>query len=291
MINIYDLKFYCNNRFTNNNRCNQCGGFRNVTYGMRGPTGPTGPMGPRGATGPQGPQGPIGPQGPQGTNGQTIVGPTGATGATGAQGIQGIQGIQGEIGPTGPTGAQGIQGPIGATGATGPTGAQGIQGIQGVQGEIGPTGPTGAQGIQGEIGPTGPTGASGETTLATTVLTTSTGELTSDALAPLTEVVNTTGGDVVVGTNQLTLESGTYVINYSGTVTGTTGTATIALYQEGTIIPSTSSSATLATVDDLVTLSGNTVLNVGATTTLDLRNAGTTTLTINNLAITVTKIA
>ena len=296
----------CNNRNNCNRRCPECGGFRNTTYGMRGATGATGPVGPRGATGPQGPQGPIGPQGPQGTNGQTIVGPTGATGPQGPQGIQGVtgatgpqglQGIQGEIGPTGPVGATGPQGPQGIQGEIGATGPQGLQGIQGVTGATGPvgaTGPQGLQGIQGEIGPTGATGATGAdgvSPIISSALATSSGVANTDSPLPLTEQLNTSSGEITVGTNTVTLQDGLYLIQYSANVTGIVGTAELSLYNNGTQIPSTESSATLATTTDFATLQGTTLLNAISPTVIDVRNSGTLPFTVNNLSLIVTKLS
>ena len=317
----------CNNRNNCNRRCPECGGFRNTTYGMRGATGATGPVGPRGATGPQGPQGPIGPQGPQGTNGQTIVGPTGATGpqglqgiqgvtgATGPQGLQGIQGVTGATGPqglqgiqgvTGATGPQGLQGIQGVTGATGPQGLQGIQGVtgatgpqglQGIQGVTGATGPQGLQGIQGEIGPTGPTGPTGATgadgvsPIISSALATSSGVANTDSPLPLTEQLNTSSGEITVGTNTVTLQDGLYLIQYSANVTEIVGTAELSLYNNGTQIPSTESSATLATATDFATLQGATLLNAISPTVIDVRNSGTLPFTVNNLSLIVTKLS
>ena len=72
------------------------------------------------------------------------------------QNIQLTPGPQGPKGDTWATGATGAQGPPGPTGATGSTGA------------------TGAQGPKGDTGATGATGATGPTTMANTIVETTT---------------------------------------------------------------------------------------------------------------------
>ncbi len=105
-------------------------------------TGPAGPMGPAGPIGPSGPGGPPGPTG--------MTGATGPAGPPGLAGPVGPAGSTGSIGPVGPVGSVGPVGPVGLTGSVGPAGPAGPQGTQGVPGPTGPIGPP------GPVGPAGP---------------------------------------------------------------------------------------------------------------------------------------
>lgn len=201
--------------------------------------------------GPTGPRGPIGPTGPTGPS-------SGITGATGATGATGPQGAQGPIGPQGPIG---VQGPTGATGATGPTG---------------PTGATGA------TGPTGPTGADASNNIAQFNGTSQ----TSEANAPLaiTQTFNNyTGSEVALGSDgtSITLQPGTYLIEYNSDAMTPETTNSAAFYLNGTQV-----SQTASTLTNAGTLRGKTVLIVtDASSTLELRNAGTDSLASSNTGI------
>ena len=277
---FYRLIFGCCNCENNqNNGCNttgrRCGSVVRGPTGPRGPIGPTGPTGPSsgitgatgatGATGQQGAQGPIGPQGPIG-----VQGPTGATGATGA------------TGPTGPTGADGTVGATGPTGATGATGVTGPTGPTGADGTVGATGPTGATGATGATGPTGPTGADASNNIAQFNGTAQTSE--ADAPLAITQTFNNyTGSEVALGSDgtSITLQPGTYLIEYNtdATTPGTTNSA--AFYLNGTQV-----SQTASTLTNAGTLRGKTVLTVtDASSTLELRNAGTDSLASSNTGI------
>ena len=148
------------------------------------------------------------------------------------------------------------------------------------------TGPTGA------TGPTGPTGATG-TSDTSIALATSTGTISQNELTPLTAVINTSDGDILIDTttNQITLTEGTYHIAYSGVATNATGNAELSLYQDGTQIPSSQSSATLEEATDTASLYGSTVISTTDNTVIDLRNSGASAFTLNNLSFTVTKIS
>jgi hypothetical protein len=111
---------------------------------------------------------------------------------TGAQGIQGV---------TGPTGAQGIQGVTGATGA------------QGIQGVTGPTGATGSVGVQIYVYQE-PNGVNGTNYTSTTWNTVPFNTVQSG---------NLNGGSSSLSSNQVTLQSGNYLIK--GTAGCWSGTA------------------------------------------------------------------
>jgi len=207
-----------------------------------------GPTGPRGATGPTGPTGPS----------------TGITGATGPTGPQGVTGAQGPIGPQGPIGT------VGPTGATGETGA------------TGPTGPTGATGETGATGPTGPTGA---------VATNEIAEFTGTAQTPatntpvsLTQNFNNFSDEKVSSGNDgnsVILQPGTYIIEYNVSATGADQAKSLALYSNGSQISQTVSSSNESGV-----LTGKTVLTIAdSNTQIELRNAGSTQITIDRASI------
>lgn len=206
----------------------------------------------------------IGPTGPRGP-----IGPTGPTGPAG--------GITGPTGPTGPTGA---------TGPTGPTGPTGITGLTGFTGPTGATGPTGPTGATGPAGPTGTEVQSAEFT-ATNETVTAGGNAT---LTAGTATANNVSATLADNNQEITLQPGTYIINYSANVTGATGTAELAYYLNGTQIPATLSQQTVAATTDVANLANLHILNVTDESTLTLRNPGTNSETLNNLVTNVTKI-
>ncbi len=229
------------------------------------------------------PQGPTGPQGIRGPQG--FLGPTGPQGIQGALGPQGVQGAQG---PTGPQGIQGVQGQIGATGPTGP---------QGIQGIIGPTGPIGPQ---GEVGPTGPTGPAGvvpilsyggayDNTPETIDVATGT-----ESVIPLTNAYPVE--NVTVATNTVTVNADAdYEVTYivSGTP-GTTGSYTVAVANNGTVIPGSEvtlsgNESTLYSNKFIATLASGDVLSLVITTTdatgtFALNDGTNANLVVNELA-------
>ena len=217
--------------------------------------------------GPTGPRGPIGPTGPTGPAGG-ITGPTGPTGPSGATGATG------PTGPTGITGLTGFTGPTGATGPTGPTGATGETGATGATGPTGPTGPTGTEVQSAEFTATNETVTAG-------------GNAT---LTAGTATANNESATLADNNQEITLQPGTYIINYSANVTGATGTAELAYYLNGTQIPATLSQQTVAATTDVANLANLHILNVTDESTLTLRNPGTNSETLNNLVTNVTKI-
>lgn len=194
--------------------------------------------------------------------------------------VRGPTGPRGPAGPTGPTGpASGITGATGATGATGP---QGAQGPIGPQGPIGVQGPTGATGATGATGPTGPTGADASNNIAQFNGTAQTSE--SDAPLAITQTFNNyTGSEVALGSDgtSITLQPGTYLIEYNTDATTPGSTNSAAFYLNGTQV-----SQTASTLTNAGTLRGKTVLTVtDASSTLELRNVGTDSLASSNTGI------
>ena len=152
---------------------------------------------------------------------------------------------------------------------------------------------TGARGPMGPQGPVGPIGPAGPPATIYSALVTSTGVITVGATVPLLPQINTSQGEITINTtaNAIVLTQGLYLVEYSGVVTGATGDVELSLYVNGTENTTTVSSATLTANTDLATLSGTTLLNISTATTVDVRNSGDVPLTINNLAITITKLA
>lgn len=148
----------------------------------------------------------------------------------------------------------------------------------------------GPMGPQGPIGPQGPQGPSATIYSA---LITSSGAITVGATVPLTTQINTSQGEISVNAtaNAIVLTQGLYKIEYAGVGTGATGDVELSIYVNGIENPTTISSSTLATATDFATLSGTTLLNIVTATTVDLRNSGDVEFTLNNLSITITKLA
>ena len=87
------------------------------------------------------------------------------------------------------------------------------------------------------------------------------------------------------------MTSGVYIVQYSLTATGATEDVTTALYLNGSEIQSSTSGGFLQTATDQTALSGQAVQSITETSTIDLRNNGTTAFTADNVSISVIKIA
>ena len=242
--------------------CNPPARLCSVIAGPRGPVGPQGIPGPRGFNGLRGPQGVPGP-----------VGPQGPVGATGPQGPQGLTGATGAVGPQGPAGATGPQGPQGETGATGAVGPQG------------PAGAIGPQGPQGETGPQGPAGVSytvhAENTATESVLT--------NAIIPISQTAQSTGGTFTVSNNAVNVPIGEYLVTFGGAASTTGATQkTITLYVNGV----TSNNVVYDGSDTGITSAAKTVyLNFSSPGTLSIYNTTADTASFNNAFITVTQLS
>lgn len=242
--------------------CNPPARLCSVIAGPRGPVGPQGIPGPRGFNGLRGPQGVPGP-----------VGPQGPAGATGPQGPQGLTGATGAVGPQGPAGATGPQGPQGETGATGAVGPQG------------PAGAIGPQGPQGETGPQGPAGVSytvhAENTATESVLT--------NAIIPISQTAQSTGGTFTVSNNAVNVPIGEYLVTFGGAASTTGATQkTITLYVNG----AASNNVVYDGSDTGITSAAKTVyLNFSSPGTLSIYNTTADTASFNNAFITVTQLS
>ena len=230
--------------------------------GPRGPVGPQGIPGPRGFNGLRGPQGVPGP-----------VGPQGPAGATGPQGPQGLTGATGAVGPQGPAGAIGPQGPQGETGATGAVGPQG------------PAGAIGPQGPQGETGPQGPAGVS----YTVHAENTATESVATNAIIPISQTAQSTGGTFTVSNNAVNVPIGEYLVTFGGAASTTGATQkTITLYVNG----ATSNNVVYDGSDTGITSAAKTVyLNFSSPGTLSIYNTTADTASFNNAFITVTQLS
>lgn len=242
--------------------CNPPARLCSVIVGPRGPVGPQGIPGPRGFNGLRGPQGVPGP-----------VGPQGPAGATGPQGPQGLTGATGAVGPQGPAGATGPQGPQGETGPQGP------------QGETGATGAVGPQGPQGETGPQGPAGVS----YTVHAENTATESVATNAIIPISQTAQSTGGTFTVSNNAVNVPIGEYLVTFGGAASTTGATQkTITLYVNG----AASNNVVYDGSDTGITSAAKTVyLNFSSPGTLSIYNTTADTASFNNAFITVTQLS
>lgn len=221
-----------------------------------------------------GPRGPVGPQG--------IPGPRGFNGLRGPQGVPGPVGPQGPAGATGPQGPQGL---TGATGAVGPQGPAGAIGPQGPQGETGATGAVGPQGPQGETGPQGPAGVS----YTVHAENTATESVATNAIIPISQTAQSTGGTFTVSNNAVNVPIGEYLVTFGGAASTTGATQkTITLYVNG----ATSNNVVYDGSDTGITSAAKTVyLNFSSPGTLSIYNTTADTASFNNAFITVTQLS
>lgn len=221
-----------------------------------------------------GPRGPVGPQG--------IPGPRGFNGLRGPQGVPGPVGPQGPAGATGP---QGPQGETGATGAVGPQGPAGAIGPQGPQGETGATGAVGPQGPQGETGPQGPAGVS----YTVHAENTATESVATNAIIPISQTAQSTGGTFTVSNNAVNVPIGEYLVTFGGAASTTGATQkTITLYVNG----AASNNVVYDGSDTGITSAAKTVyLNFSSPGTLSIYNTTADTASFNNAFITVTQLS
>ena len=266
--------------------CNPPARLCSVIVGPRGPVGPQGIPGPRGFNGLRGPQGVPGPVGPQGPTGATgPQGPQGLTGATGAVGPQGPAGVTGPQGPQGEMGATGAIGPQVPAGAIGPQGPQGETGATGAVGPQGPAGATGPQGPQGETGPQGPAGVS----YTVHAENTATESVATNAIIPISQTAQSTGGTFTVSNNAVNVPIGEYLVTFGGAASTRGATQkTITLYVNG----AASNNVVYDGSDTGITSAAKTVyLNFSSPGTLSIYNTTSDTASFNNAFITVTQLS
>lgn len=222
----------------------------------------------------------VGPRGP--------VGPQGIPGPRGFNGLRGPQGVPGPVGPQGPAGATGPQGPqglTGATGAVGPQGPAGATGPQGPQGETGATGAVGPQGPQGETGPQGPAGVS----YTVHAENTATESVATNAIIPISQTAQSTGGTFTVSNNAVNVPIGEYLVTFGGAASTRGATQkTITLYVNG----AASNNVVYDGSDTGITSAAKTVyLNFSSPGTLSIYNTTSDTASFNNAFITVTQLS
>lgn len=221
-----------------------------------------------------------GPRGP--------VGPQGIPGPRGFNGLRGPQGVPGPVGPQGPAGATGPQGPQGLTGATGAVGPQGPAGATGPQGPQGETGATGAVGPQGPAGATGPQGPAG-VSYTVHAENTATESVATNAIIPISQTAQSTGGTFTVSNNAVNVPIGEYLVTFGGAASTTGATQkTITLYVNG----AASNNVVYDGSDTGITSAAKTVyLNFSSPGTLSIYNTTADTASFNNAFITVTQLS
>ena len=201
----------------------------------------------------------VGPRGP--------VGPQGIPGPRGFNGLRGPQGVPGPVGPQGPAGATGPQGPQGETGPQGPAGA------------------TGPQGPQGETGPQGPAGVS----YTVHAENTATESVATNAIIPISQTAQSTGGTFTVSNNAVNVPIGEYLVTFGGAASTRGATQkTITLYVNG----AASNNIVYDGSDTGITSAAKTVyLNFSSPGTLSIYNTTADTASFNNAFITVTQLS
>ena len=197
-------------------------------------------------------------------------------------------------GPRGPVGPQGIPGPRGFNGLRGPQGVPGPVGPQGPAGATGPQGPQGETGATGAVGPQGPAGATGPQGPAGVSYTvhaenTATESVATNAIIPISQTAQSTGGTFTVSNNAVNVPIGEYLVTFGGAASTTGATQkTITLYVNG----ATSNNVVYDGSDTGITSAAKTVyLNFSSPGTLSIYNTTADTASFNNAFITVTQLS
>lgn len=120
-----------------------------------------------------------------------------------------------------------------------------------------------------------------------------TGEIDTGGILPLgTQYIQTgTGATYSVADNSITLSGGVYRVSYNTSATGIEGTAFLTLYGNGSPLPQSTSTTSLAAATDIGLLQSTIIIDAQTTpVTLTLVNTGEATTIFNNLAVAVTQI-
>lgn len=183
------------------------------------------------------------------------------------------------VGPRGPVGPQGIPGPRGFNGLRGP------QGVPGPVGPQGPAGATGPQGPQGETGPQGPAGVS----YTVHAENTATESVATNAIIPISQTAQSTGGTFTVSNNAVNVPIGEYLVTFGGAASTRGATQkTITLYVNG----AASNNVVYDGSNTGITSAAKTVyLNFSSPGTLSIYNTTSDTASFNNAFITVTQLS
>ena len=197
-------------------------------------------------------------------------------------------------GPRGPVGPQGIPGPRGFNGLRGPQGVPGPVGPQGPAGATGPQGPQGETGATGAVGPQGPAGATGPQGPAGVSYTvhaenTATESVATNAIIPISQTAQSTGGTFTVSNNAVNVPIGEYLVTFGGAASTRGATQkTITLYVNG----AASNNVVYDGSDTGITSAAKTVyLNFSSPGTLSIYNTTADTASFNNAFITVTQLS
>ena len=164
-------------------------------------------------------------------------------------------------------------------GPRGPVGPQGIPGPRGFNGLRGP------QGVPGPVGPQGPAGVS----YTVHAENTATESVATNAIIPISQTAQSTGGTFTVSNNAVNVPIGEYLVTFGGAASTTGATQiTITLYVNG----AASNNVVYDGSDTGITSAAKTVyLNFSSPGTLSIYNTTADTASFNNAFITVTQLS
>lgn len=153
----------------------------------------------------------------------------------------------------------------------------------------GPRGAVGAQGPQGPRGLAGPNALLNFGSFSTPNETV----IGSNSDIPLNTTVSLNGTAIAntVGAAAITLAAGSYLINWSLNTEIPAGGVVSAGLTVGGALNTNSLSTVTGNAGDIVSLYGNIILTVGASTVITLRNTSAATTTFENVSISIAKIA
>ena len=173
----------------------------------------------------------------------------------------------------------GPRGPVGPQGIPGPRGFNGLRGPQGVPGPVGPQGPAGA------TGPQGPAGVS----YTVHAENTATESVATNAIIPISQTAQSTGGTFSVSNNAVNVPIGEYLVTFGGAASTTGATQkTITLYVNG----EATNNVVYDGSDPGITSAAKMVyLNFSSPGTLSIYNTTADTASFNNAFITVTQLS
>ena len=155
-----------------------------------------------------------------------------------------------------------------------------------IRGPRGATGPQGPQGPQGIPGPNALLNFGNFSTPTEVVVE-------SNADIPLNVNVSSSGTQIqhTAGASAITLASGSYLINWSLNATIPAGGSVSAGLTVGGAVNTNSQSTATGDVGDIVSLYGNIILTIGASSVITLRNTSAQSTTFQNVSISIAKIA
>ena len=125
------------------------------------------------------------------------------------------------------------------------------------------------------------------------IYNTTSGSIASGDVVPLGTQYTSTGTNATYNptSSVITLTNGIYRISYTASATGEVGTASLALSNNGTILPQSTSTASIDVATDIIPLTSTIIVDAQTTpVTLTLINDGTTAMTFNDVSVSVSQI-